>query len=279
MTMDHRSLGESLKAREYDWIDSYIGCRAPAGSEPEDPGSVDVLVESDLLRTVVFTILLGGLASLIGYLWMHVAAGQGRSIFQLTATLAAFLACGAAASRRRKSLRFLLVLGALGALALFVDQLVYYRWHNRIDRLVTSLQQGIESAVPVSSDLMKLQPTSFSFGPDQEILLTFEPPVLAWTYHLDSASPTGHTLIAGWYRILSRASRGRNLDRIARTIVHPHETYSIGIESGERTLACQEGGKGDWNLSIDARRDSSGGRRTATTPARTSPASESSVGG
>jgi hypothetical protein len=247
-----------MKAREYDWIDSYIGCRPPAESESEYPESVDVLMESDLLRTVVYTILLGGLASLIAYLSIRVAAGQGRSIFQLTATLAAFLACGAAASRRRKSLRFVLVLGALCAMALLVDQLIYYRWHQRIDRLVTSLQQGIDKAAPISSDLMKLQPTSFSIGPDQAILLTFEPPALAWTYHLDSASPTGHAVIAGWYRILSRASRGRNLDRIARTIVHPHETYSIGIESGEGTLACQESGKGDWILSIDARRGSSG---------------------
>jgi len=65
MKMEDRSLGGSLKAREYDWIDSYIGCRPPAGSESEYPESVDVLMESDLLRTVVFTILLGGLASLI----------------------------------------------------------------------------------------------------------------------------------------------------------------------------------------------------------------------
>ncbi len=253
MKTAQRSLGESLQAQDYSWLESVLSSRAPAASVPEHHENVSIIVGSDLLRTALFTILLGGLASLFAYFSIRVAAGEGRSIFRLTATLAAFLACGAAACRQKKLLRFVLVLGSLCALALLVDQIVYYRWHKRVDRLVTSLKQGIESGSPVFPNPMKLRPTSFWIDPDQEVLLTFEPPFLAWTYQLDSVSSLGHTLIVGWYGMLSRVTRGRNLDRVGRTIVHPHEAYSVGVKSGERTLACQEGGKGYWTLSIDTR--------------------------
>ena len=253
MKIGERTLGESLHARDYDWVGSYIGSRAPAASEPEHPESLSVVVESDLLRTILFTILLGALVSLIVYVSIGVAAGQGRSVFRLIATVAAFLACGAVASRRRWWLRFLLALGSLCVFALLVDQLVYYRWHQRADSVVSSLRQGVESGAPVLSDPLTLRPTSFWIDPDQEVVLTFEPPLLAWTYQLNSASPLGHTLVTGWHRILSRVMRGRNPDRVARTLVHPHEAYSVGVKSGERTLACQEDGKGHWTFSIDGR--------------------------
>ena len=251
---EERSLADSPRARDYDWVESYLGSRATAAREPGYRESVSVVVESDLLRTVLFTILLGGLASLMVYVSTRVLAGHGRSIFQLTATLAVFLACGAAASRQRKSLRFVLVLGSLCAFALLVDQLVYYHWHKRADRLVTSLRQGIVSSAPVLANPMTLRPTSFLIDPDQEVILTFEPPLLAWTYRLSSASSPGHALIAGWYRVLSRITRGRRLDGVARALVHPHEAYSVGVKSDERNLVCQEGGgKASWTLSIDRR--------------------------
>jgi hypothetical protein len=251
MKMGERSLGESLHARDYDWVESYVGSRSPAASEPEYPESLSVVVESDLLRTILFTILLGALAGLMVYVSIGVAAGQGRSIFSLTATLAAFLACGAAASRRRRWLRFVLALGSLCAFALLVDQLVYYRWHERVGSLVESLQKGIESGAPALPDQLIVRPTSFWIDPDGEILLTFEPPLLAWTYRAASASSPGHALITGWYRALSRVTRGRNLDRVARTLVRPHEAYSVGVRSDERTLACREAGNGSWTLTID----------------------------
>jgi hypothetical protein len=256
MKLGERSLGESAEARDYGWVESYLGSRSPAAPEQGYPESVSVIVGSDLLRTILFTILLGALASLLVYVSIGVAAGEGRGIFRFTATLAAFLACGAAASRRRRWLRFVLALGSLCVFALLVDQLVYYRWHIRADRFIASLQQGIESGSPAYPDPMQLRPTSFWVDPDQEVVLTFEPPLLAWTYRLDSASSLGHTLVAGWYRVLSRVTRGRSLDRVARALVRPHESYSVGVRSGGRTLACQEAGKGDWTLSIDSRHGS-----------------------
>src|SRR2546425_8962342 len=219
--MGRRSLGKSLQAEDHGWLEPLMRARAPAASVPGHDETVSIIVERDLLGTALLTILLGGLASLLAYFSYRVAAGEGRSIFHLTATLAAFLACGAAVSRQRKSLRFVLVLGSLCAFALFVDQLAYYRWHKRVDRLVTTLEQGIKSGSPVFPNRTKLRPTSLWIDPDQEVLLTFEPPFLAWTYQLDSASSLGHTLIAGWYGILSNVTRGRNLDIVARTLVHP----------------------------------------------------------
>lgn len=254
MRTGDRLLGEPPKAREYDWIDSYIGCRNPASSEAGDPEFQGLIVESDLLRTVFFTILLGAFACLMAWLSLRVVAGQGRSALQLMAALAAFLACGAVASRRRKLLRFVLVLGSLTFLALLVDQFVYHRWDHRVDRVLTSLQQKVDSGAPLTPDQLDVRPTSFSIDPGREVLLTFEPPLLAWTYRLDSASPMAHRLIAGCYGILSRVARGRDLDRIARTIVRPHVAYTARLTSDEGVLACQETGKGDWTLSIDKRR-------------------------
>src|SRR2546425_2785765 len=148
MKTAQRSLGESLQAQDYSWLESVLSSRPPAESLPEHHENVSIIVGSALLRTALFTILLGGLASLFAYFSICVAAGEGRSIFRLTATLAAFLACGAAASRQRKLLRSVLVLGSLCVLALLVDQIVYYRWHKRVDRFVTVLQKGIESGSP-----------------------------------------------------------------------------------------------------------------------------------
>jgi hypothetical protein len=210
-------------------------------------------VESDLLRTALFTILLGGLAALLVYFSICVAAGEGRSIFQLTATLAVFLGCGAAAARRRAWLRFVLVLGSLGAFAFLVDQLVYFRWHERVERLVATLQQDIGHGPLIVHDPLNVPPTSFWIDPGREVLLTFEPPRLAWTYRLDATSPLGHGLIAVWYRMLSRATQGRIIDSVARALVHPHEAYSIGVRSDDGIPACRDGEKGRWSLSIDTR--------------------------
>jgi len=73
-------------------------------------------------------------------------------MFHLTATLAAFLACGAVASRQRKPLRFALAVGSLCVVALLLDQVAYYRWHQRVERLVSALQQDIESGSPAASN-------------------------------------------------------------------------------------------------------------------------------
>src|SRR2546427_4290987 len=103
---------------------------------------VNIVVERDLLRTVLFTILLGGLACLVGYFSVSVAKGEGRSIFLVTATFAALLTCGAIASRSRRWLRFVLALGSLCVFALLVDQLVYFRWTKQVPGSLTLWHQS-----------------------------------------------------------------------------------------------------------------------------------------
>jgi hypothetical protein len=225
----------------------------PRGAAATGHEAASIIVGRDMLRTAFWTFLLGGIAAFLAYFSIGAVAGEGRSIFRLTATVAVFLACGAAASRRRKWLMSLLALGSLCAFALLVDQLVYHHWHERVDSLVTGLKQGIESGSPALPEQENLRPTSFWIDPDQEVLLTFEPPLLAWTYHLDSASPLGHTLIAGWYRLLSSVPRRTDIDPITRTIIHPHEAYAIGVRSAEKTTMCQDNCKGNWILYIDSR--------------------------
>jgi len=217
-----------------------------------DDQSLDIAVEDDLFRTVLFTILLGGFAALAVYfLYRFGTLGEGRSLLGSGAGLAACLACGALVARRRWWLRSLLVLASLAAAAVVVDQVVYYGWHERMDRVVTSLRQEIASGPPLLPERMYMRPTSFWIDPDQEVLLVFEPPLLAWTYRLDASSTVGHALVAGGCRALSRVTRGRPLDGLARTIVRPHQAYSVRVRSGEKTLSCQNDRTGAWTLSIE----------------------------
>lgn len=245
------SLGNPSQPEEFGWVDSMLKERGSAGSGREDYGREDG--ESHLGRTVFFTLLLVGLAGLLAYFIRGVAMGEGRHVFLVMATLVALLACGAAAFRNGIWLRSVLVLGSLCAFVLLVDQFVYYRWHKRVERVVAGLQQGIESGAAIPSGPMLPGPTSFSINPDREILMKFEPPTLAWMYHLDAASPLGHTLVAGWHRILSKVTRGRTLDDVARTLVHPHEVYAVSVQSDEPTLVCRADEAERWTLSIDKR--------------------------
>jgi hypothetical protein len=250
----HPSFGESLQADEYDWIESRLRTRAPDDSQAGLDDSASIAVESDLLRTILFTFVLGGLSGLLAYFAFRVASGGGRSIFLVTATVGTLLGCGAVACRRRIWLRFLLVLCSLCAFALLVDQVVYYRWQQRIDGLVTTVRKGIESGPIILPNPLTVRPTSFLINADrQEILLTFEPPPLAWTYRLASTSSIGRALVSGWYRFLSSVTQGRHLTYVARTVVHPHEVYSLGVKSDAQTLVCQEGETGKWTLSIQTR--------------------------
>ncbi|PYT38005.1 MAG: hypothetical protein DMF52_00770 [Acidobacteria bacterium] len=252
MKMRQRFLGESAQPDEYGWIESILRERDPAAyRREEDDENMGILMGNDLLRTVFFTLLLGGLACLLFYFIQRVAVGEGRRVFLVMVTLAALLACGAAVPRSGIWLRFVLVLGSLCAFALLVDQFAYYRWHKRVDRLVTTLQRSIESDSPIPAVPTNPRPTSFWIDPDREILLKFEPPLLAWTYHLNSASPLAQTLVTGWYRCLSRVTRGRDLDSVVRTIVRPHEVYAVRVKSDERVPVCQGDETRHWTMSIE----------------------------
>ena len=256
MKVKGRSLNDPIERDEYGWVDSLLRERGAAPRPREDDESLGGVPESDILRTVLFAFLLGVLACLLIYLAYQVVAGAGRRVFPLMGTLAVFMACGAVACRRRLLLRFLLALGSLCAVALLVDQVAYYGWHQRLDRLATALKPGIQSGPIVLSGLFEMHPTSFRIDPDG-IILRFEPPALAWIYHLDSASWLGHVLVTGWYRLLSRVTRGRDLDRVARTIVRPHEVYAISIGPSEGGgPACRaDATEKRWALSVDTSRD------------------------
>lgn len=223
---------------DYGWVSSML----------HDRGHEDTFRDENVtsLRKVLLAFLLVGLAALLIYFARGVAMGEGRRVFPALATLAAFLACGAVASRGRIVLRLVFMVAAVGAFALVVDQLAYYRWHKRVDRLMTSLQQGIGTG-------STLQPTSFRIEPGREIVLQFEPPALAWTHRLDTVSPLGHTLVRGWYRLLSKVTRGRELDGVAQTIVRPHQVYAVSLTSAEAAIpACLADGGERLAMSIDS---------------------------
>ena len=230
---------------DYGWVSSMLHDRGHADTfgDGNDTG----------LRRVLFALLLAGLAGVTIYLAYGVATGDGRRVFPAMATLAAFMACGAIASRGRILLRLGFALAALGAFALVVDQLAYYHWHKRVVRLMTTLQQGDGVTSTLQPDLMSPRPTSFRIDPGREVVLQFEPPALAWTHRLDTASPVGHTLVRGWYRLLSKVTRGRELDGVAQTIVRPHQVYAVSVTSPEAEIpACLADGGERLAMAIDS---------------------------
>lgn len=230
---------------DYGWVSSML----------QDRGHEDTFHDgSDTsLRRAVFAFLLVGLAGLAIYFAHGVATGEGRRVFPAMATLAAFMACGAIASRGRILLRLVFALAAMGAFALVVDQLAYYHWHKRVDRLMTTLQQGVGVTSTFQPDLMSPRPTSFRIEPGREVVLQFEPPALAWTHRLDTVSPLGHTLVRGWYRLLSKVTRGRELDSVAQTLVRPHQVYAVSVTSSEAGIpACLADGGERLAMSIDS---------------------------
>ena len=251
--MKRRSGARSVDQDEYGWVNSILRERGHGGSSREgDDESLGIAMESDILRTALFTFLLGALACLIIYFSYRVATGEGRRVFLMMVSLAAFMACGAVAARGRILVRLICALAAVGALALLVDQLVYYRWHKRVDRVMTSLRESIESGAPVLPGSITLRPTSFRVEPGREVVLQFEPSALAWTYHLDAASRLGHMLVWDWYRLLSKVTRGRSLDRVARTFVRPHQVYVFSVVSPDRDVsACLAVDRSRLAMSID----------------------------
>jgi len=229
---------------DYGWVSSMLHDRGHADTFDDENGTS--------LRRTLFALLLAGLAGLTIYFAHGVATGEGRRVFPAMATLAAFMACGAVASRRIL-LRLVFALAAMGAFALVVDQLAYYHWHKRVDRLMTTLQQGVGVTSTIQPDLMSPRPTSFRIEPGREVVLQFEPPALAWTHRLDTASPVGHTLVRGWYRLLSKVTRGRELDSVAQTIVRPHQVYAVRLTSSEAGIpACLADGGERLAMSIDS---------------------------
>ena len=241
--MKRRSM--SLNQDDYGWVSTMLQDRGHEDNFPDENASS--------LRRVLLAFLLVGLAALLIYFAYGVTTGQGRRIFPALATLAAFMACGAVASRGRIVLRLVFAVTAVCAFALVVDQIAYYHWHKRVDRLMTTLQQGIGAGSTLQPDLISPSPTSFRIEPGREIVLQFEPPALAWTHRLDTDSPLGHTLVGGWYRLLSRLTRGRELDSVAQTIVRPHQVYEVSVTSPEGGIpACLAGGGERLAMSFDS---------------------------
>src|SRR2546426_6495660 len=87
MKPGRHSLGESLQAGgEYDWIDELRKRgRDAAASMRDDDASAGIAVEDDLLRTVIFTILLGCFAALTGYFSYRATSGSGLNVFVASA--------------------------------------------------------------------------------------------------------------------------------------------------------------------------------------------------
>ena len=186
------------------------------------------------------------------HFWIGARAGDGASVLWLVAIVTAFLGLTALVVRPWFWLRSLLIVGALATGALLVDQVAYSVWHDRFESFVTSLRDDVEKGSPDLAERMDLRPTSVRIEPGQELLFRFEPPLLAWTYHVDATSPRGHAMVARWHRLLARAAAGTPIDPVAETIVEPHQAFSVSVATSEDVLACRDEHDRRWMLSVEA---------------------------
>jgi hypothetical protein len=208
-----------------------------------------------MIRLAIWTLVFAAIGARMVYDAIGAAAGEGRSILLLMATVAALFACAVFAMRRRIPVRMLLALAASGMTALLVDQMAYAGWHDQVDRFVTGLQHDIGTGPELLAEEMEVHPSAFVIRPDQTLVLTFEPPLLAWTYHLDSAAPSAQGLIAGWFQVLATLPRGPGVDPLAETIIRPHEAFQVSVMSSlsnDGTEVCRADGSGQWIVSVDA---------------------------
>lgn len=205
-----------------------------------------------MVKIVFCVLVVFAMAALGVHFWIGTRAGDGVSALGLGATATAFLGFVALAVLPWFWLRSLVILGALAIGALLVDQVSYLVWHDRFETFVTSLRDDVEKGSPDLSERMNLRPTSVRIEAGQALLFTFEPPLLAWTYHVDATSPRGHVLIARWHRMLAHAASGKMIDPVAESIVEPHQAFSVSVATSEDVLACRDGHDRQWLVSVEA---------------------------
>lgn len=211
-----------------------------------------------MIKIVFCVVILIAMSAWGIHFWIGARAGDGASVLGLVAIATAFLGFVALVVRPWFWLRSLILLGTFAIGALLVDQVAYVVWHERFDTFVTGLRYDVERGAPDLAERMDLRPTSVRIEPGQALLFTFEPPLLAWTYHVDATSPRGHAMIARWHRLLARAARGTAIDPVAETIVEPHQAFSVSVATSEDVLACRDAHERQWMVSVEAE---PGGRR------------------
>jgi len=107
----------------------------PGGVHAEHDASAGIALEDDLSRTVVFTILLRLLRPAADGVLLYRATSGAASTSSWQRCLAAVLGCGAVVSRRRWWLRIPASFSAPWGRPPFSSiKVVYYRWHERMDR-------------------------------------------------------------------------------------------------------------------------------------------------
>jgi len=205
-----------------------------------------------MIKIVFCIVLFIAMAALGIHFWIGATGGDGMSVLGLGATATAFLAFVAFVFRPWLWLRGLIIVGALAIGAVLVDQVAYLIWHDRFETFVTGLQEDVEKGSPDLAERMDLRPTSLRIEPGQGLLFTFEPPMLAWTYHVAAASPRGHRVVARWHRFLEHAASGTQVDPVAETMIEPHQAFSVSVATSEDVLACRENRERQWMVSVEA---------------------------
>jgi hypothetical protein len=203
-----------------------------------------------MLRIVTCTLILFGFMAMLIHFGIEASLGSGVGMLCLAATTSALLAFAAVAWRTRVWVRSIFLIAGLAVTALLVDELSYSVWHARLEGFVAGLQRDVESGSPDLAEKMRLSPTSVQIEPGQVFLFTFEPPALAWTYRLETATRPGRVLVTGWHRALARMTRGVGVDPVAEAIIEPHEAYAVTIASGDGAMACRAAGDHTWVLSV-----------------------------
>src|SRR5262245_35330619 len=186
-----------------------------------------IVMEVEMVKIMFCVLVFIATAALSVHFAIGAAAGDGASMLWLLALSTAFLAFVGLILRPWLWLRAVFVAGALAGAALLVDQVAYTIWHEQFDGFVSGLRHDVEKGSPDLAERMSLRPTSLRIEPGQALLFTFEPPGLAWTYHLGAGSPEGQRIVARWHRLLARSVSDVQVDAFAQTIIEPHQAFSV----------------------------------------------------
>jgi len=193
----------------------------------------------------------GVLCGLIAYAIIGMVAGEVHRFHTLVAAIALVMGFSAWLVRRSRIVRFSCVIFSVSALLLLVDQLSYLRWRLRIEDAITTMREGVNPASRSLTAELPSGATEYWVEPGRVFALVFEPPLLAWTYHLERSSRPGGWLVGSASNLVASRVLDRYSSDEARELMLPHTPYVVGVMTCETISACGERDKGTWIIYVD----------------------------
>jgi len=167
-------------------------------------------------------------------------------VFGALLTLSLLLLGTAFATRRIGWLCALSACLAVLVASVVADEWCYLRWTRESQKMVDSLTESMRQSNPqYVVGRIPISPSAYFVKPQQQLLLHFEPPLVAWTYHLSKLSvarPSVDALFSALRTLFWSPASSGEIDEL----VSMHTAWNIGVMRCHVIAACRGGSLNDW---------------------------------